>query len=71
MAAPGSPARNDMFLGLFGTPALLLEGVALSGVHGAALLLLFTRVCGEAAMVRGAGDHSRSHIGTIVAGMEG
>jgi len=23
MAAPGSPARNDTFIGLFGTPALL------------------------------------------------
>ena len=44
MAAPGSPAQNDTFLGLFGTPTLLWRVLHSVGVHGAASLLLVTGV---------------------------
>ena len=52
-------------------PRSALEGVALSGVHGAASLLLVTGVRGGVAVVRGVGDHSHRHTGTAVVGMEG
>ena len=58
-------------LGFVWHPRSALVGVALSGVHRVASLLLVTGVCGGAAVVQVTGDHSHSCIDTTVAGMEG